>query len=139
MLANGSTLGYRAAGSQSTTAFTNLDGLKELPDIGVDPEKVENTPLSASVKQYENGVGDAGDMDYKFKYDNSSATAPYRVMRNAADAGTVLTFEHKLVDGTTFVYDAEVSVKVTGGGLNNPVEFTLSMALQSDIVVTDPA
>ena len=60
-------------------------------------------------------------------------------MRNAADAGTVLTFQHKLADGTAFVYDAEVSVKVTGGGLNNPVEFTLSMSLQSDITVTDPA
>ena len=57
MLANGSTLGYRAAGG--TGDFTDLDGLKELPDIGVDPEKVENTPLSAHVKQYENGVGDA--------------------------------------------------------------------------------
>jgi len=136
MLANGSTLGYRQKGT--STAFADLEGLKELPDIGVDPEKVENTPLSAKVKQYENGVGDAGDMDYKFKYDNSSATSPYRVMRQAAEAGTILTFEHKLVDGTSFVYDAEVSVKVTGGGLNNPVEFTLSMSLQSDITVTDP-
>lgn len=36
MLANGITLGYSTSGKDS---FTNLTGLKEVPEIGVDPEK----------------------------------------------------------------------------------------------------
>lgn len=43
MLANGATLGYKKKGS--TEDYTNLTGLKEIPELGDDPEKVENTGL----------------------------------------------------------------------------------------------
>ena len=59
MLANGATLGYRKKGS--TEEYKNLTGLKEIPELGDDPEKVENTGLADKVKQYEFGIGDAGD------------------------------------------------------------------------------
>ena len=42
MLANGAKLGYsKTAPSGSSTTYTDLPGLKEIPDIGSDPEKVE--------------------------------------------------------------------------------------------------
>ena len=50
MLANGATLEYK---SKSVTSFAKLKGLKEIPEIGVDPEKVDNTDLEASQKVYE--------------------------------------------------------------------------------------
>ena len=81
MLANGATLGYKKKGS--TEDYTNLTGLKEIPELGDDPEKVENTGLADKVKQYEFGIGDAGDLTYKFKYENTSENSPYRVMRKA--------------------------------------------------------
>ena len=59
MLANGSKLYYK---QKPANDFTELVDLKEIPEMGIEPEKVENTPLSASVKQYELGVGDAGDL-----------------------------------------------------------------------------
>ena len=41
MLANGAKLGYsKTAPSGSSTTYTDLPGLKEIPDIGSDPEKV---------------------------------------------------------------------------------------------------
>lgn len=138
MLANGATLGYRLA-SASTGEYTNLPGLKEIPEMGVDPEKVENTVLTDAHKKYEQGIGDLPDMVYKFKYDNSSATSPYRVMRGYADDGTLLSFQETLKDGTTTTFDAQVSVKRTGGGVNGVIEFDLTMFVQSDITVTDPA
>ena len=42
--------------------------------------------LEDDVKQYEMGIGDAGDMTYKFKYENTSAS-PYRLMRKAETSG----------------------------------------------------
>lgn len=138
MLANGATLGYKEKSSAEST-FTNLPGLKEIPDIGTEPEKVENTCLTDKNKQYENGIGDVGDMVYKFKYDNTKADSPYRKMREYADKGTVLTFQDKLKDGTMVEYDAQVSVKRTGGGVNGVIEFELSMSVQSDFKWTDPA
>lgn len=138
MLANGTKLGYKKkSGSPST--YTNLTGLKEIPELGVEPEKVENTCLSDKVKKYENGIGDAGDLEFKFKYENSSETSPYRVLRKAQEDGEVLSFEETLPDGTKFNWDAQVSVKLGGGGVNGVIEFTLKMALQSEITVVDPS
>lgn len=69
MLANGAKLGYKKKGAGED--YTNLTGLKEIPELGDDPEKVENTGLADKVKQYEFGIGDAGDLTYKFKYENT--------------------------------------------------------------------
>ncbi|MDS4382902.1 hypothetical protein RK758_00210, partial [Streptococcus pneumoniae] len=81
MLANGITLSY----GESKETYTKLVGLKEVPEFGIELEKVENTTLEDKVKKYEFGIGDVGELEYKFSYNNSSATAPYRVLRKAAD------------------------------------------------------
>lgn len=138
MLANGIKLGYKKKGAEQAT-YTDLPGLKEVPEMGDEPEKVDNTCLSDKVKQYEYGIGDPGDLEYKFKYENSSATSPYRVLRAAAKKKEVLSFEETFPDGTKFNWDAQVSVKLGGGGVNGVIEFTLKMALQSDIKVVDPS
>ena len=78
-------------------------------------------------------------MVYKFKYDNTSATSPYRVLREEADAGTVLYFQEKDADGTAIEFGAQVSVKRTGGGVNGVIEFEVTMMVQTDIAYTDPA
>lgn len=137
MLANGATLGYKKKGAVGD--YTDLPGLKEIPDMGTEPEKVENTDLNAKNKQYENGIGDAGEMTYKFKFENKTETSPYRVMRKAQDENEILSFKEKLSDGSITEFDAQVSVKRTGGGVNGVIEFELTMALQGDLKYTDPA
>lgn len=136
MLANGAKLEYKDKGGAS---YTNLPGLKEIPEMGADAEKVENTTLTDTHKMYEMGVGDLPDMKYKFKYDNQSATSPYRIMREAQKAGKVLTFKETLKDGSATEYDAQVSVKRTGGSLNGVIEFELTVLVQSEFTYTDPA
>lgn len=135
MLANGITLGYKKQGDSSYIIAT---GLKEVPEMGNEPEKVENTCLSDSVKQYEFGIGDPGDMEYKFKYENKSATSPYRVFREFEKDKAIVSFEQTYPDGTKFNFDAMVSVKLSSGAVNGVIEFTLKTALQSDITVVDP-
>ena len=135
MLANGAKLGFKKSGGAS---FTDLPGLKEIPEMGIEPEKVENTCLTDKHKQYENGIGDPGDLVYKFRYENTKEDSPYRVMRKAQDSGEVLDFQETLIDGTTTEFSGQVSVKRTGGGVNGVVEFNLSIALQSELKVTDP-
>lgn len=61
MLANGATLGYKKkTGSPST--YTDLPGLKEIPEMGIEAEKVENSGLTDGHKMYELGVGDLPDI-----------------------------------------------------------------------------
>jgi hypothetical protein len=136
MLANGITLGLKKSGD---TSYTILTGLKEVPDLGADPEKVENTTLADKIKINELGIGDPGDLAYKFKYVNDSATCSYRVLRALADSKATVSFEETFPDGTKFQFNAQCSVKVSGGGVNDAIEFTLTVGLQSDITVVDPA
>lgn len=140
MLANGTTLGYRKhTDSGSSAAYTNLAGLKEIPEVGTELEKVDNTDLSNSHKIYENGIGDLPDMVYKFKYNNTKADSPYRVMRDAAAKKEVWDFQEKTKDGTITEFTAQFSLKRTGGGVNGVIEFEVTMAVQSEIKQTDPA
>ncbi len=136
MLANGATLGYKKKGTSGD--FTDLPGLKEIPDCGVEAEKVENTGLGDKNKQYENGIGDLGDMKYKWKYKNTSANDPYRILRKAQEDNEVLSFQEELSDGTTTEFDAQVSVKRTGGGVNGVVDVEATMSVQGDLTITDP-
>ena len=133
MLANGIKLAF----SETKGDYQNLVGLKEVPEFGIEPEKVENTTLADKVKKYEFGIGDAGELEYKFAYKNDGATAPYRVLRNAADNKTKLFFEQTYPDNTKVRFEGQVSVKLGGGGVNAVIEFTLKIALQSELEFTD--
>ena len=133
MLANGITLSYGTAKG----TYTKLAGLKEVPEFGIEPEKVENTTLEDKVKKYEFGIGDAGELEYKFAYDNTTATSPYRVLRNAADNKTKLYFEQTYPDNTKVTFEGQVSDKLGGGGVNSVIEFTLKIALQSELTFVD--
>lgn len=133
MLANGITLAYGTAKG----TYTKLEGLKEVPEFGIEPEKVENTTLEDKVKKYEFGIGDAGELEYKFAYKNDGASAPYRILRTAADNKTKLFFEQTYPDQTKVKFEGQVSVKLGGGGVNSVIEFTLKIALQSELEFTD--
>lgn len=135
MLANGIILGYSTSGS----SYTNLEGLQEVPEIGSEPEKVDATTLADKAKKYEQGIGDYGDLEFTFKYENSSKTSPFRVLKGFEANETVVKFQMEFPDGTKFKWDAQVSVKIGGGGVNSLITFTLSMALQSDVDIENPA
>ena len=135
MLANGITLGVKTEGA---AAYEILKGLKEVPELGADPEKVDNTCLEDEMRMYELGIGDAGDLAYKFKWENGDTTS-YRKLRTIADSKKKASFEQTFPDGTKFHFDAQCSIKVGGGGVNSAVDFTLNLALQGNIEVVDPA
>lgn len=134
MLANGITLGLK---KKAESTYTTLPGLKEVPELGVDPEKVDNTTLEDKMKHSELGIGDPGDLAYKFKWENE-ADSSYRKLRAVADTKETVSFEQTFPDGTKFHFDAQCSVKVSGGGVNATIEFTLNLGLQTDIEVVDP-
>ncbi len=135
MLANGITLGLK---KKAESTYTALSGLKEVPELGVDPEKVDNTTLEDQMKHTELGIGDPGDLAYKFKWENGTDSS-YRKLRTVADTKETVSFEQTFPDGTKFHFDAQCSVKVSGGGVNAAIEFTLNLGLQTDIEVVDPA
>lgn len=136
MLANGAKLSYDKTNKGSS--FVDLPGLKKIPDMGVEKEKVENSSLDDKVKVYELGIGDPGDLEYTFKYDNSKTTSSYRLMRELEKSGDTAMFKETLKDGTTTTFSGQVTVKRAGGGVNDAIEFTVAIALQSELTINDP-
>ena len=135
MLANGAKLEFK---SKTVSTYTKLKGLKELPEIGEKKKKVENSDLDDTQKVYEMGIGDPGDITYKFKYDNTETDSPYRVLRKYEENGEKLSFKETLKDGTTTEFEGQISLKRTGGGVNGVIEFDMNIALSSAFTITDP-
>lgn len=136
ILANGTKLGYKKDGDQE---YTNLEGLQAIPEMGAEAETVEITCLADKNKRYVKGIGDFGDLEFTFLYDNSSETAPYRVLRNFELADDVVSFELAYPDGTKFNFEAQVSVKLSSGEVNGVLTFTAKLTLNSNITAVDPS
>ena len=79
-----------------------------------------------------------GELQFKFLYDNASATSNYRVCKGLDAAGTT-EWKVELPDKTTFEFSGESSTAIDEGAVNAPLTFTLTIALNSDIKVTNPA
>lgn len=137
MLANGATLAYSADG----VTYTTIPGLKEIPEIPLKTyEWVDNTTLGDTYKEYEPGIGDLGDLTYKFKHDNSGAATATRVLTGLADGSTVYYWKETDSEGTTYVLQAYANLSIGGGGVNGAIEDTLTLRLADGaITVTDPA
>ena len=132
---NEAKLSYKGSGS----TYTEIELLMEIPEIGGDPEKIEVTTLKDKNKKYIPGISDLGDLDFVFLYDNEKATSNYRVMKGFETSGEVKSFKLEYPDGSGHEFDAMVSVKIAGGGVNAAKTFTASMFLQSDIEDINPS
>ena len=137
MLTNKATLGVKTTAQASD--YTDLPGLKEIPEIGADPELVDNTCLTDTMIMKEVGIGDPGEMAFRFKLVNNAATDAYRILRTLEADGGAFEYKLTLADGTSYTFSAQVALKVQGGGVNTAMDFTANMALQSAITTTDPA
>ena len=132
--ANLSKLSYKVGNG----AFAELEHLMEIPELGGTPEKIDVTTLSDKTKKYIPGTKDYGDLVFKFLYDNTGATANYRILKNMDDAGTTATFKIAYPDGTSHQFDAIPSVKLDAGAINGALTFSATMLLQSEIEITNP-
>lgn len=137
MLANGILLGFRPAGSPGE--YTDLPELKEVPDLQNKPERVENTPLNAANKRYEKGIGDPGEMVYKFCYHGPVKGSAIVLLREHAATDTELDFQETWPDGTIIQYTAVPNLSfVRGGGINSVVDLQVEMFVTSDIETVLP-
>ena len=118
---------------------TPIDNLQEVPDLGGSVDKVEVTTLADGSKKYIAGMKDYGDLEFLFLYDNSSATANYRVLKALEAAGTIEEFTIDFPDDTKFTFSASVMTTIAGAKVGDALTFTASFTLNTEIVVTDPA
>ena len=131
VLSKGITLAYGAIP-------TVLADLQEIPDIGASIEKVEITTLDDGNRRYIKGIDDYGDLEFVFLYKNESATDSFPTLEGIAATDDEELWQVTLPDGTTFDFSGYSEVRINSVGVNEALTFTLSIALNSDIVITHP-
>lgn len=128
------TLHYKVAAG----AFTEIEDLLEVPELGGAPEKIDTTTLKHKTKRSIPGVIDLGDLAFKFLYDNSGPEANYRVLKGLQDNRIVATYKVTYPDGTAHQFDAYIAVKMDGAAVAGKLTFTATFMLQSDVEIIDP-
>lgn len=113
-----------------TITYSKLLDIKEYPDLGGEPEQVEITTLSDSMRRYIPGIQDTEALEFTANYtlaDYQACVAlantqtPYAVW---FDNGTAQTPSGAL---GKWSFTGVLSVYVTGGGVNDPREMKITI------------
>ena len=136
ILTKGITLSYKTSNSGST--YKEIAGLQECPELGGSADNVDVTTLADGNYKYIQGIKDFGDLAFTFLYDNSGTDSNYRVLRGFEDAGTVVNWQVKFPDNTTFSFSGQVATATGSAAVNAAITFTATITLNSDIVVGNP-
>lgn len=120
--------------SSSTTTWSKLIDIKEFPDIGGEPELLETTTLSDKMQTFILGIQSNEALNFNANYtktDFSTLQAlegeenDYAIWFGGTESGGVVTPDGS--DGK-FSFKGELSVHVTGGGVNEVVDMGITIA-----------
>lgn len=124
-------LKYREHTDGNTGAFTKLVDIKDFPDLGGEPEMLETTTLSDKAQTYINGIQSMEAMTFTYNYDKNTFTTI------KALEGKVLDFELHFGNGGDgiFEWSGDLVTWVNGGGVNEVVEATISIAPSTEVTL----
>lgn len=122
-------------GSGTTTVtYSKLCDITSFPDLGGDPEFLDTTTLSDKMRTFILGIQNNEGMTFEANYDKTVYTAlvalegssePYAVWFGGTEADGVVTPTGS--DGK-FSFTGQLSVRVTGGAVNEVRGMSISIA-----------
>lgn len=127
---------HKAATAQS---YSKLVDIVDFPDLGSEPELIDQTTLTDTNRIYEFGVQDTGSLAFNAKYSPSDfdtlkalegTDQSYSVWFGGTKSGSTVT---PTGSGGKFDFTGKLSVFVTGGGVNDPLRMQISIAPSSSI------
>ena len=133
------TQGFSTIGLEVTVGSTPLNYVTDIGDIGAAPSELDATCMKDTIKKTVPGVQDAKSFEVTFLFDNSAEDSDYRVLKALQDAGKAVAVSVKFPDGTVFATTGYVSVMVSGAKVDELVSAKLTVNLQGDWTVTNPA
>ena len=135
----------KGTGSDTLT-WAKLIDITSFPDLGSSPDTLETTTMSDAMRTYILGLQDTGALEFETNYDATN----YEALK--ALEGTVghyavwfgATVDSAMVATPTgsegkFTFDGELTVHVTGGGVNEVRKMTITIAPSTAIAFSVPA
>lgn len=123
--------------------YEKLIDIKDFPDLGGAPEMLETTTLSNSMQTYIPGIQSLDALEFTANYDKTDfealkaledAEGDYAVWFGGLTAGSDV-----IPDGSDgkFYFKGKLSVFVVGGGVNEVVDMTITIAPSTSIAVDE--
>lgn len=125
-------------GSSGST-YEKLVDIKDFPDLGGSPEMLETTTLSDKMQTYISGIQSLDALEFTANYTKTDfttlkalegQTTSYAVWFGGTESAGTLTPTGS--DGK-FEFDGQLSVFPVGGGVNEVVEMTITIAPSTPI------
>ena len=120
--------GTKASGS--TITYEKLIDIKDFPDLGGAPEMLETTTLSDGMQTYIEGIASADALEFTANYSKTDY-ATLTALKGTQTPYAVY-FGEDGEDGK-FAFEGYLSVRVNGGGVNEVVGMTISIAPATEI------
>ena len=127
----------------SGSTYTKLIDIKDFPDLGGAPEMLETTTLSDKMQTYIPGIQNLDSMEFTANYTKTDfatlkalegETHSFAVWFGGTESAGVLTPSGS--DGK-FSFDGQLSVFPVGGGVNEVVDMTITIAPSTVITVEE--
>jgi len=123
-------------------SYSKLVDIKDFPDLGGAPEMLETTTLSDKMQTYIPGIQSNDALEFTCNYTKADFTTlkslegtagSYAVWFGGTESGGVVT-----PDGSNgkYAFDGELSVHVSGGGVNEVVDMVVTIAPSTEIVAS---
>lgn len=118
---------------KASDTYTKLVDIKDFPDLGGAPEMLETTTLSDSMQTYIEGIQGSDALEFTANYTKEDYTA-LNELKGKKESYAVY-FGEEGTDGK-FEFDGYLSARVNGGGVNEVVGMTISIAPATPITVS---
>lgn len=126
---------------KKSSTYEKLVDIKDFPDLGGSPEMLETTTLSDSMQTFVEGIQSSDAMEFTINYDLATyetlsamkgAETEFAVWFGGTEDGGVVIPTGS--DGK-FEFKGYLSVRVTGKGVNEVKEATISIAPSTPITL----
>ena len=126
---------------KTSSTWEKLIDIKEFPDLGGAPEMLETTTLSDKMQTYIPGIQSLDSLEFTANYTLEDYTklktmegidSEYAVWFGGTESGDVVTPSG---DSGKFKFNGSLSVYANGGGTNEVVNMTITIAPSSVITM----
>lgn len=134
---NGSKLEYSATEGGT---YTQITGLKTIPDIGGAPNTIDTTCLdNTKFETAINGLKPVQSYEFEFNMEDPSAEANIKLASDLEDAGTIAYWKLTLSNGIVISFRSDVSTTINGGSSGDLLGFKMTLTPVDEPEVTIPA
>lgn len=131
--------GIASIGIGVKVSNVEMNYVQEIGDIGGTPSELDATCLKDHMKRNVPGVQDVSAFEVTYLFDNSSTDSDFRKLKALQEQGEIVAVEVSFPEGTTFTTSGYVSTYVVGAKVDELITAKLTVSLQSDWTVTNPA